>query len=119
MLVGFIEEVDALRVSELSPDERRARVLADLARYFGKPAGQPLEYREKNWGEDPFCRGVDGGYWPVGVWTNYGPALAQPIGLLHWASTETAAVWNGKMEGALLAAKRVVGEVAAALDRDL
>ncbi len=59
--MGFIEEVDAIRVSPLSPDERRALVIADLACYFGEPAAQPLEYREKNWGEDPFCRGVDGG----------------------------------------------------------
>jgi monoamine oxidase len=119
VLMGFIEEVDTLRVGPLSLEERRARVLADLARYFGDSASQPLEYREKNWGEDPYCRGVDGGYWPVGVWTSYGPALAQPIGCLHWASTETAAVWNGKMEGALLAAKRAAGEVATALGCNL
>jgi monoamine oxidase len=74
-------------------------------------AGEPLEYREKNWGDDPFCRGVDGGYWPEGVWTRYGLALRAPFGLLHWAGTETASIWNGKMEGALLAAKSATAEV--------
>src|SRR5262249_59725987 len=55
--------------------------------------------------------GVDGGYWPEGVWTRYGQALRAPFGLLHWAGTETASIWNGKLEGALLAAKRATAEV--------
>lgn len=82
-----------------------------MVRYFGAEAAEPLEYREKNWGDDPFCRGVDGGYWPPGVWTTYGQALCAPIGLLHWTGPETASVWNGKMEWALLAAKRASAEV--------
>jgi hypothetical protein len=35
--------------------------------YFGAEAGAPLEYREKNWDDDQFCRDVEGGYWPRGV----------------------------------------------------
>src|SRR5262245_20695245 len=49
--------------------------------------------------------------WPEGVWTRYGQALRAPFRLLHWAGTETASIWNGKMEGALLAAKRATAEV--------
>jgi len=111
VLVGFIEEVEAKRLVSRSAADRRAAVLAALVRYFGAEAGEPLEYREKNWGEDPFCRGVDGGYWPQGVWTDYGHALRAPIGRLHWAGTETSSVWNGKMEGALRAGQRVTMEV--------
>jgi monoamine oxidase len=106
VLVGFIEEAEASRLAGMSPSDRRATVLTTFVRYFGARAGEPLEYREKNWGDDPFCRGVDGGYWPPGVWTRYGPALRAPIGNLHWAGTETASIWNGKMEGALLAGRR-------------
>ena len=95
--------------------DERAAVLAALVRYFGPEAGEPLEYREKNWGDDPFCRGVDGGYWSQGVWTGYGQALRAPIGRLHWAGTETSPVWNGKMEGALLAGHRVTTEVVSSL----
>src|SRR6516165_6636630 len=111
VLVGFIEEAEAFSLAGQSVADRRAAVLAALVRYFGAQAGEPLEYREKNWGDDPFCRGVDGGYWPEGVWTRYGQALRAPFGLLHWAGTETASIWNGKMEGALLAAKRATAEV--------
>jgi monoamine oxidase len=111
VLVGFIEEVEASRVVKISASERCVEVLAAFARYFGPQAGEPVEYVEKNWGDDPFCRGVDGGYWPTGIWTGYGASLCAPIGRLHWAGTETASIWNGKMEGALLAGRRGAEEV--------
>jgi monoamine oxidase len=111
ILVGFIEETEALRLASAKLDERRAAVIADLVRYFGARAAAPLDYREKHWGDDPFCRGVDGGYWSPGTWTAYGAALRRPIGRLHWAGTETSAIWNGKMEGALLAADRAATNV--------
>ena len=111
VLVGFIEETEALQISSASPDERRAAVVADLVKYFGARAADPLTYREKHWGDDPFCRGIDGGYWSPGTWTAYGAALRRPVGRVHWAGTETSAVWNGKMEGALLSAERAATEV--------
>jgi monoamine oxidase len=115
VLVAFIEEVEAKRLVSGSAADREVAVLAALMRYFGAEAGQPVEYREKNWGDDAFCRGVDGGYWPQGVWTGYGQALRAPIGTLHWAGTETASIWNGKMEGALLAGVRATEEALRAL----
>ena len=38
---------------------------------------------------------------PPGAWTDYGPALSEPIGPIHWAGAESAAVWNGYMDGAV------------------
>jgi monoamine oxidase len=111
VLVGFIEEAEAGRVVKISSMERRSEVLAGFARYFGPQAGEPVEYLEKDWGNDPFCRGVDGGYWPAGVWTGYGASLRASIGCIHWAGTETASIWNGKMEGALLAGRRAAEEI--------
>jgi monoamine oxidase len=57
VLVGFIEEAEAFSLAGQSVADRRAAVLATLVRYFGAQAGEPLEYREKNWGDDPFCPG--------------------------------------------------------------
>jgi len=56
---------------------------------------------------------------PPGVWTAYGEALRAPVGRLHWAGTETATVWNGYMEGALLSGERAAAEVLAALGQPL
>jgi monoamine oxidase len=115
ILVGFVEEAEAAALARAEPAERRAALLAELARLFGERAAHPEEYREKNWGQDPWCRGADGGYWSPRVWTTYGHPIREPHGLVHWAGTETSAMWNGKMEGALLAGERAPGEVFAAL----
>jgi monoamine oxidase len=115
ILVGFIGEAQAPRLSAMTADDRRAAVVADLVRYFGDVAAHPLDYREKVWGDDEFGRGAEGGYWTTGVLTNYGMALRAPIGVLHWAGTETSAVWMGKMEGALRAGERAAAEVLAGL----
>jgi len=111
ILVGFIEETEALAVANSDPAERRAAVCRELARFFGERAAEPDVYREKNWGEDPYCRGADGGYWSPRVWTTYGHAIREPHGVVHWAGTETSALWNGKMEGALLSGERAAAEV--------
>jgi monoamine oxidase len=111
ILVGFMEETEALAVANSDPAERRASVCREFARLFGDRAAEPEVYREKNWGDDPYCRGADGGYWSPRVWTTYGHALREPHGVVHWAGTETSALWNGKMEGALLSGERVAAEV--------
>ena len=36
-----------------------------------------------------------------GTWSSLGPLLREPVGVIHWAGTETATVWNGYMDGAI------------------
>jgi monoamine oxidase len=115
ILAGFIEGAETRRLAVVSSEERRAAVLADFVRYFGEKAGRPDAYYEKNWGDDEFARGAEGGYWTQGIWTAYGHALRAPIGPLHWAGTETSPIWNGKMEGAVRSGERAAAEVLAAL----
>ena len=97
ILAGFIEGAEARRLAVVSREERRAAVLDDFVKYFGAKAARPDAYYEKNWGDDEFTRGAEGGYWTQVVWTTYGHALRTAIGPLHWAGTETSAIWNGKM----------------------
>ncbi len=108
IILAFIEGQQALHLSALTSSERSKAILKDLVRYFGPQAKDIIGYHEKSWAEDPYCRGCYGGFFPQGVWTTCGPALKRPIGKIHWAGTETSAVWNGKMEGALLSAETVV-----------
>jgi monoamine oxidase len=44
-----------------------------------------------------------------------GPALREPVGRIHWASTETAVEHTGYLEGALEAGERAAREVLARL----
>ncbi len=52
----------------------------------------------------------------TGGWTEYGRALREPVGRLHWAGAETATVWNGYMDGAVSSGERAAAEVLARLD---
>jgi monoamine oxidase len=116
ILVGFFEGAEARRLAPASTAERRAALLADFRRYFGPRAATPLAYFEYSWGDDEFARGAYGGYWGPGVWTAYGRALREPIGLLHWSGAETSTAWNGKMEGAVHSGECTAREVLAVLE---
>lgn len=115
VLVGFFESVHARRSGVMSPEERRAAAVGCLVDYFGPEAGEPLEYLELDWSAEEFSRGCYGGRLGAGVWTAYGPQLREPVGAIHWAGSETAAVWNGYMDGAVRSGHRVADEIHTAL----
>lgn len=115
VLLGFIEGEDGRRYSQPAYDgRRRQHVIASLARYFGPQAADPIGYLEMLWMREEYTGGCYGGFLGTGVWTSYGPALRAPLGLVHWAGTETATRWNGYMDGAVQSGERAAGEVLAA-----
>ena len=114
VLMGFIEGGDGRHALAQSPEQRRAAVIASFVRYFGPEAAEPLEYIERSWADEPHARGCYAGYFPPGVWLDYGPALRAPCGRIHWAGTETAERWCGYFDGALRSGQRAAREVIAA-----
>lgn len=113
ILLGFVEGDEGRYWMGRPVAERRAAVLACLARYFGDRAAEPREYIEQDWASEEYTRGCYAGYMPPGVWSAYGPALRAPIGRLHWAGTETATGWNGYMDGAVRSGERAAAEALA------
>jgi monoamine oxidase len=101
VLLGFLEGRQARELGRLRLEERRAAVIDCFARLFGPKASTPAAYVERLWAEEEWSRGCYGCHMPTGAWTNYGPALREPIGPLHWAGAEYATVWNGYMDGAV------------------
>ncbi|HEX3278943.1 MAG TPA: FAD-dependent oxidoreductase [Thermoleophilaceae bacterium] len=101
VLLGFLEGRQARELGRLRPEERRTAVVDCFARLFGPRAARPDRYVERLWAEEEWSRGCYGCHMPTGAWTNYGPALREPIGPLHWAGAEYATVWNGYMDGAV------------------
>ncbi|MDQ2726028.1 MAG: FAD-dependent oxidoreductase [Actinomycetota bacterium] len=118
-LLCFVEADEARTWSARSRTERYKQVLSDLAVYFGPQARSPLGgtagYYEALWNLEEFSGGGPTGFPTPGTLTDYGSALRAPIGLLHWAGTETATRWTGYMDGAVDSAERVAAEVVAAL----
>jgi monoamine oxidase len=115
VLMGFIEGSDGRAALRLSAAERRAGVVDSFARYFGEKARALEQYVERSWSDEPFSRGCYAGFFPPGVWSDYGPELRAPVGRISWAGTETAAVWNGYIDGAVRSGHRAAAEVLKAL----
>jgi monoamine oxidase len=118
-MLGFIEADEARHWTARTREERYQKVISDLANYFGPQALSPLGgingYYEALWNAEEFSAGGPTGVPMSGAIVEYAQMLREPIGLLHWAGTETAARWSGYMDGAVESGERAASEVAAAL----
>ena len=111
LLVGFIAGAQARPLLTLKQEERRAIAVKCLVRYFGERAAHPIAYTDQDWSSDPWAQGGYGGIFPPGTWTQYGPALREPCGRLHWAGTESARIWMGYIDGAIESGQRAAAEI--------
>jgi monoamine oxidase len=111
ILLGFVEGHHARVMARLGEEERRAQVVECFARCFGRRAGSPSEVIVKDWSAEEWTRGCYGAHLAPGVLTEFGRALREPCGLLHWAGAETSAVWCGYMDGAIRSGERAASEV--------
>lgn len=118
VLLGFVEADGARELGKLGDAERKESVLACFAKYFGEEAKRPRSYIDKLWAQDEWARGCYGAFCPPGLLTKHGAALREPVGALHWAGTETAAVWSGYIDGALSSGERAASEVLASIARE-
>ena len=115
VLMGFLEGRAARNAADLTREERRELVAGCFARMFGSEAADPVGYVDRSWAADPWSRGCYGGFMAPGAWTDYGRALRDPVGPIHWAGAETATVWNGYMDGAVSSGRRAAAEALDAL----
>ncbi|MBQ1445117.1 MAG: FAD-dependent oxidoreductase [Renibacterium sp.] len=100
-LVGFISDEKADRVFELDADERRAEVLASLARYLGPAALDPEVYYESDWGSEEWTRGAYAASYDLGGLHRYGADQLTPVGPIHWSSSDLAAEGYQHVDGAV------------------
>jgi monoamine oxidase len=111
VILLFLEGDQARTFGRLPEAERRTALTAELVRHFGSKAAQPNFYLDGEWSDRQWTRGCYNANHGPHVWTKYGPALTVPIGVVHWASTDTATHWSAYMEGAVDAGERAAAEV--------
>lgn len=115
-LVIFINGERAREWSARPPAERRAAVLAQLARYFGPRVLTPVSYVERDWVVDAHTGGCPIASYNRGVLGAFGLSrkIAEPewhercaagatIARLHFAGTEAATESTGFIDGAIRA----------------
>jgi monoamine oxidase len=113
ILLAFVEGDEARRLGREPAQVRRQAVVDSLVRYFGPRAAKPEAFLELDWQQERWSGGCYGTLFGPNVWTRYGPGLREPVGLIHWAGTETASVWAGYMDGAIRSGERAAAEVLA------
>jgi len=111
VILLFLEGDQARTYGRLPEAQRREGLTAELVRHFGSAAANPESYIDGEWSERQWTRGCYNANHGPHVWTTYGPALTAPIGVIHWASTDTATYWSAYMEGAVDAGERAAQAV--------
>lgn len=112
VMAAFLGGSHARSWDAMDAAARRRTVLDDLVAYFGPRAGQPRDYFEARWSTETWSRGVPG-FTAPGVLLDYGTALREAIGRIHWAGTETSDYWFVHMEGGVRSGERAAREVLA------
>lgn len=115
VLSSYAFSTGALHMGRLGPAERREIWLDALAERFGSRARHPAHYLETDWSAQQWSLGGMIGHFPPGTLTTYGSALREPVGRIHWASTESATHMHGLMEGAVRSGERAAQEALTAL----
>lgn len=115
VLLAFVEGRAAVELGRSSLQELRSQVIGSLVRFFGERARRTVDFVAHDWQVEEWTRGCYGAHLPPGALTQFGPALARPVGPIHWAGTETALRWTGYMDGAIRSGERAAREVEARL----
>jgi monoamine oxidase len=110
-LMAFIEASTSRQLDAVSKAELQSKVLDNFATYYGDAARHPTAFYEKRWDNDVWHRGCPVCVPGPGVLLDFGTAIRQPVGRIHWAGTETATYWNGYMDGAVRSGERASAEV--------
>ena len=111
VLCVIIEGPIARQLGALDEAARRQAILKELVERFGSKAGAPVSYIEQNWTVERYSGGGMLSHAPPGVLTEFGHALREPCGRIHWAGTESSAVMCGWVDGAVRSGERAAAEV--------
>ncbi|HYZ66506.1 MAG TPA: FAD-dependent oxidoreductase, partial [Mycobacterium sp.] len=111
VLCVIVEGPIARQLGTLDADDRRCTILAELVGRFGDEAASPVDYIEQCWTTERYSGGGMLSHAPTGVLTEFGHALREPCGRIHWAGTESSAVMCGWVDGAVRSGERAASEV--------
>jgi putrescine oxidase len=112
-LVGFVSDQHADDLFALSTEERRARVLASLAHYYGDEALSPVVYYESDWGTEEWTRGAYAASFDLGGLVRYGADQRAPVGPIRFASSDLAGKGYQHVDGAVRIGREVAEEILA------
>lgn len=113
-LVGFVSDETADGVFGLSAEERKQRILASLASYYGEQALTPEVYYESDWGTEEWTRGAYAASFDLGGLSRYGADLRSPVGPIHFSCSDLAAEGFQHVDGAIRMGRRTAEAIVTA-----
>jgi monoamine oxidase len=108
---------DGSRALPAGAAARQAAFTDNLVAFFGEEAHNMTGFIQGDWSREAWTRGCPVGHMGRNVMATLGPQLRRPVGLVHFAGTETADYWFGYMDGAVRSGERAAGEVRRSLRR--
>jgi putrescine oxidase len=112
-LVGFVSDEKADALLKLADEERRERILASLAAYYGPEALTPRVYYESDWAAEEWTQGAYAGSFDIGGLTRYGALQLEPVGPIRFGSSDLAAEGYQHVDGAIRVGRRLASEILA------
>jgi putrescine oxidase len=112
-LVAFVSDEKADAMFELSAEERKATILASLARYLGPKAEEPVVYYESDWGSEEWTRGAYAASFDLGGLHRYGADSRTPVGPIHFSCSDIAAEGYQHVDGAVRMGQRTAADIIA------
>ena len=88
------------------PKVLEAKLSGYYADAFGAEALSPIEFHDKDWGEEVWCPSCVSPLPPGFLTSGLMDALREPIGKLVWSGTESAEIWQTYMDGAVRSGHR-------------
>jgi len=117
----FIDSEEVRKLMNDSEEEIEKYVIKAIEEVFEPSVGtvpKPKKVYIANWSNETWSGGCYAGIMPPGIWTGYKNTLREPVGSIHWATTETANKWFAYMDGAVRAGKMASEEVIKILDKN-
>jgi monoamine oxidase len=116
MIFAFAAGRNSRALAQLTKADRQRRVVETLAKRFDAPeALTPVSFFEHEWSDDPWSGGGMIVHFPPGVLTNFGPALTDPVGRIHWAGSESSGAFHCSINAAIESGERAAAHVVAAM----
>jgi len=112
-LVGFVAGTNADDLGRLTAQERRARILASAASYFGDAALSPVVFHESDWQHQELTGGAYGTSFDLGSLSRYGAKLREPMGAVRFGSSDVAGLGFQHVDGAIRVGAEIAAEILA------
>ncbi|XP_076072289.1 putative flavin-containing monoamine oxidase A isoform X1 [Mytilus galloprovincialis] len=110
-LVAFIGGKQAVQWQLQLEADRQSAVLKSLSSFFGDDVWNYKDYREQDWGLEPYSEGSPVCCAAPGAMPYFVSGLRHSFDRIYFAGTESATRWCGFMNGAVQAGKRAAFEV--------